>query len=79
MRKSFEDIATRIVNAENDFAETLMSFGKVDEATARKITAFYLKKKLAKLDVGIGRISVKHGAYLDARAIANAAAIVNAN
>jgi hypothetical protein len=78
MRKSFEAIAFRIVDAENNFAETLMNLGGVDETTARKITALYLKKKLAKLDVGNGRIHVKHGAFLDARAIANAAKMVNA-
>lgn len=76
LTNAYRDIATRIVNAETDFAETIATLGNVDMTVARKITTLYLKKKLAKLDPVIGRVNVKHGAYLDPQAIANAAKMV---
>lgn len=69
---AYEAIATRIENADKDFAEIIANISGCDMATARKVTAFYLKNKLAKRDAVIGRVTVKHGAYLDKRAIENA-------
>lgn len=74
--KGTKAIASRIVNAENNFVETLMNCGHISKDDAFKVMAFYLKNKLAKLDPVIGRISVKHGAYLDARAINNAVKMI---
>lgn len=72
-----EAMFDRMRRARSDFAETLMRLGAVDQATADRLTDFYLKKKLAKMDTGIGRISVKHGAYLDRDVIGRAADMMN--
>lgn len=65
-------IASRIVNAHCQFAETLQAISGCTAGEARALTRFYLKHKLAKLDGCAGRISVKHGGYLDVQAIRNA-------
>lgn len=67
------DIAQRIVNAENNFVQTLIEQGDISRSQAEKVMSFYLKNKLAKMDAVIGRISVKHGAYLDKDVIRRAA------
>lgn len=63
--------------ARREFAETLSTFGGLDQATAVKLVEFYLKKKFAKLDSQIGRISVKHGGYLNRDAIGRAVILMN--
>ena len=75
-KSPLSDMAVHIENAYRDFASMLSEEHGLSADTARKVTEFYLKKKLAKLDPGIGRITVKHGAYLDERAIKKAVAIV---
>jgi hypothetical protein len=40
---------------------------------ADAVTAFYLKERIAKTDYVMGRINVKHGAFLDAAVIRRAA------
>jgi hypothetical protein len=72
MENAFKDIAQRTVNAENSFVESVMNCGACTKAEAEKVMAYYLKHKIAKMDAVIGRISVKHGAYLDADVIRNA-------
>lgn len=62
-------IAERIVNAHLAFIKTIMTFGNISKADAVKVKDFYLKNKIAKLDPIIGRISVKHGAFLEAEII----------
>lgn len=64
-------IAARIVNAERGFVETIMRQG-FTETEATKAMRTMLKLKVAKLDPIIGRISVKHGAYLEPDALRNA-------
>lgn len=66
--------ATRIANAENDFVDYLVNAASISAKEARKVMAFYLKKKFAKLDAVGGRISVKHGAFLDRDVILRAVA-----
>lgn len=64
-------VAQRIVNAHENFAETLMDLGRIrSKEMALTLSHYYLKKKLAKLDSVGGRITVKNGAYLDAMFIA---------
>lgn len=58
-------MATRIENARRDFAEVLMNLGGVSEEKAAALVDLYLNNKLAKLDAVVGRISVKHGYFLD--------------
>lgn len=60
-----EDMLHRIENGHQAFIERLQDLGQISRADAIKVKEFYLKNRLAKLDAGIGRISVKHGAYLD--------------
>lgn len=65
-------IADRIVKAYREFAETLQGISGCTADEASAVTRYYLKHKLAKLDGCVGRISVKHGAYLDERTIRRA-------
>ncbi len=67
-----EAMFTRIENAHEGFTETLMHWGGISKADALKVKSFYLKNKIAKLDTGIGRISVKHGVYLEKSVIKDA-------
>jgi len=69
-----KQVAQRIVNAEENFIETLMEIAGINREDAAKAMATMLKLKVAKLDAVIGRITVKHGAYLEASAIHNAVA-----
>ena len=73
MRQSFKDMATRSDTAERNFIETLRRQGGISEADARKVMTLYLKEKIAKLDWAIGRINVKHGAFLEKDVIQRAA------
>lgn len=68
--------AQRIVNAENNFVETLQRCGEIDKDTAEKVMRFYLYNKLAKLDAVNGTIKVKHGAFLDKQSIVNAVGVM---
>ncbi len=77
MTSLFTDIAHRIDNAHEDFTETLIRCGEFDREDAIKVKNLYLAKKLAKIDIGIGRINVKHGAYLDQDVLTRALAMAN--
>ncbi|MBB2959861.1 hypothetical protein [Methylobacterium sp. R2-1] len=66
--------AIRILNAYANFAETLVAAAGITSAQADAVARFYVKNKIAKVDPVIGRISVKHGAYLDREVILRAAA-----
>lgn len=66
-----QNTAKRIVQAENDFIEVIMSKGFTKEEATKAMTTM-LKLKVAKMDAVIGRISVKHGAYLEVDVIRNA-------
>lgn len=72
MRTSFQDMATRAANAEADFVAALIEIADITDAEAEKVMALYLKEKIAKIDHNIGRISVKHGVFLEADVIHNA-------
>jgi hypothetical protein len=73
MSAEFKDIAQRIVNAENRFQEMLAERAGVPRDVAAKMHRWMAKKKLTKLDLGIGQISVKHGMYLDLDVLARIA------
>jgi len=63
--QSFNDMATRADNAVVAWRDMLADHGfSADQADA--ILHLYQKGNLVKLDWGIGRYSVKHGAFLDA-------------
>ena len=65
MQESFKNIARRAVNAENEFIESLQRLGGITEDQATLVMNYYLKHRIAKIDHGIGRVNVKHGAFLD--------------
>ena len=73
MDKAFQPIAQRGVNAVEAFVEDIMAAGGMDREDAGKVADFYLANKIAKIDYGIGRVNVKHGAYWDADVLARAA------
>lgn len=66
------EIAQRIVQAQADFVETLMSLSGCSKADAEKVFALYRQEQLIKLDAVHGRYSVKHGALLDTDVIRRA-------
>ena len=69
----YDDMKTRIVNAENELIEILREYGAGDAAEA--VAAFYIQEKIVRLDVNIGRYNFVNGAYLDADVIERAVAI----
>lgn len=65
------EMAQRIVNAEENFIQTIREKGFTRDEAIKAMNTM-LKLKVAKLDPIIGRISVKHGAYLESEVIHNA-------
>ena len=65
-------IADRMINAVDNFVETIQSISGCNKAEAEKVLAVYRKNKIVKLDAVIGRYSVKHGVFLDKEVIKNA-------
>ncbi len=59
------DIGHRLARGEMAFEETLREIAKVTEDEASKMRVWMTKKKLVTRDFCSGRISVRHGAYLD--------------
>jgi hypothetical protein len=59
------DTAQRMINAENDFIELIMRYGKCSKDQAEKVLRVYRKMKFVKNEYNIGRISVKHGLFLE--------------
>jgi hypothetical protein len=54
-----------MVNAENGFVDNLMQLGSITRADAVKVLGVYRKLKIVKMDAVGGRMTVKHGSYLD--------------
>lgn len=74
MQQSFKNMATRMVNAENDFVAVLVEKAGITTDEAFKVLAIYRKLKVVKNDYAVSRISVKHGAFLDRDVILRALA-----
>jgi hypothetical protein len=72
MKKSFQDMAHRIVTAESSFVETLMRCGDLTKDEAIKVKATYRKLRIIKNEYAVSRITVKHGAFLDREVIRRA-------
>lgn len=68
-----KNMAQRIVQAEADFVATLMDLGGIDHATAERVLAHYRKIRVVRMDAVMGRVTVKHGAFLDREVIERAA------
>lgn len=73
MQGSVNDVIARMESAKREFKRTLVELSGCSEDDAERVMRFYLAKKLAKIDIGIGRINVKNGALLDRDIILNAA------
>ena len=69
----FTDIAIRYNNGYTRLVECLAK-STPDHESAERVANYYLKHKIAKIQIGIGQFTVKHGAFLDADVIANAVA-----
>lgn len=65
-------IAERMVQAQTSFIETLSSLGGITKEEAGKVFALYLKRKVIKRDLAMGRYNAVHGAYLDRENIQHA-------
>jgi hypothetical protein len=63
-RSEIAPLVNGLARANASFEEQLIEIAGISAADAAKVRAFYIKKKLAKADPIMGRISVKHGAFL---------------
>jgi len=70
--KHYQDIAQRIVNAENSFVACMEDDYDLTEDQALAVFNLYRKEKILKVDAVMGSWSVKHGAFLDKTTIQNA-------
>ena len=71
----FKDMATRIVNAEENFISFVMDSIKCNYDTGEKVLNLYKKERLLKIDPVIGQWNIKHGAFLDKKVLYRAAKI----
>lgn len=71
VRPGLRDMATRIVNGEESFLETLMTLGGISREEAVHALRVYRKNRV--LTVHQGEIRVKHGGFLERDAIRRAA------
>ena len=69
-----KDTTTRMNNAYDAFEALLIDIASISREDAKKVIKFYAKNKMTKLEVNIGRVSVKHGAFLDKEIILRALA-----
>jgi len=76
MQKSFQDMAIRASNAITDWRAMLADDGFSTEQ-ADAILELYRREKIVKLDWGVGRYNVKHGAFLNKQTLQNALAIAS--
>ncbi|WP_049096450.1 hypothetical protein [Burkholderia cepacia] len=72
--EGFKAIAQRIVNAEENFIETVQEITGCSREEGAKALSTMRKLRVIKLDVGIGRYTVTHGALMEAEALRNAIA-----
>ncbi len=63
------DIASRMESARENFIETAMELGDIDAAEATRLFGLYKKHRVIKLDLAMGRYTVKHGGWLDRQTI----------
>lgn len=60
------------MDAKTRFLEALVSIAGISKQEAQKVYNTYNKLKVLDIDVHIGQITVKHGAFLDADVIKRA-------
>ena len=66
----FEDMMQRADNAHKNLIEVLTEYGAGEYAP--QVAELYIKEKVVKLEVYMGRYVFKHGAFLDSQVIENA-------
>lgn len=66
---SAESMARRMVDARAWLVDVLAEVGGVSNEDAEKAADFYVKNKIAKLDLQMGRYTFAHGAYVEAAPI----------
>ncbi|KWK69107.1 hypothetical protein WT82_15040 [Burkholderia stagnalis] len=69
-----KQIAQRIVNAEENFIETVQAITGCSREEGEKALNTMRKLRVIKLDVAGGRYMAKHGAFMEADALRNAIA-----
>ncbi|CAN7780364.1 hypothetical protein LJR296_007959 [Cupriavidus necator] len=74
MMEGTKQIAQRMVNAEDNFADTVQEITGCTRDEAFKALATMCKLKVVKLDVAVARYIPKHGAFMAADALRNAIA-----
>lgn len=74
---ALQPLAQRIANAESHFCDLVEQIAGVRAEEARAILAVYIRLKVAKIDAGIGRVNIKHGAYMEREPMLRALAICN--
>lgn len=73
---SYQNMAARMDRAVSSFCETLQSIVPMDDATAKKVLAYYVKHRLVKRDIAQGRYHIVHGAFFDVDVIKKAVVLV---
>ena len=72
IEQGLKDVAQRIVNAENNFADTVQEVTSCTRKEAFKVLALYRKFKMVKLDAVCGRYTVNHGSFWEEHVLRNA-------
>lgn len=72
---SYRAMTQRLINAETSFLEQLTTAGDLTEEQAKVAFAKFKQIKILKLDLGVGRYTVKHGAFWDRAVVRRAAGI----
>lgn len=72
IKEAITPIVLREINARNAFYEVVMSVTGCNLVSAEKVLSVYLKLKVAKIDYGVGHVSIKHGVYYEKDVLMNA-------
>jgi hypothetical protein len=72
IKKAVEPIVIRENNACNSFYEVVMNKINCNRNEAVKILNVYIKAKVAKINIHVGHVDVKHGVFFEAEVLMNA-------
>jgi len=75
MRNEMSDTNVRIQNARDHMTDLIANAG--GNEMAEQVLDHYIKQKLVKLDMNIGRYQLKHGALLESAVIHTAIEFIN--
>lgn len=70
--KGTEQIAQRIINAENAFIESVVEQFDITEEEGEKVLNAFIKVKAVKIDPVMGQFNLTNGAFWDKQVIENA-------